>query len=52
MSNIVKYISIKNRTYYFFNDIIYIEDFDANNNRMDDKSYDKRDLKISRISSL
>ena len=35
----VKDINIKNRTYYFFNDIIYIENFDANNIRIDEKSY-------------
>ena len=31
MSNIVKERSIKNHTYYFFDDIINIKDFDANN---------------------
>ena len=31
MSNKVKHIGIKNRTYYFFNDIINIENFDTNN---------------------
>ena len=31
MSNKVKDIDIKNRTYYFFNDIINIENFDPNN---------------------
>ena len=35
----VKDINIKNRAYYFFNDIIYIENFDANNIRIDEKSY-------------
>ena len=29
MSNKVKYMDIKNRTYYFFNDIINIKNFDA-----------------------
>ena len=33
MSNNVKDINIKNRTYHFFNDIINIEDFDPNNNK-------------------
>ena len=37
MSNKVKKISIKNRTYYFFNDIFNIERFDPNNT--DEKSY-------------
>ena len=35
----VKNINIKNRTYYFFNDIINIEDFDPNNIRIDEKPY-------------
>ena len=34
----VKYINIKNRTYYFFN-IIYIENFDPNNIKIDEKSH-------------
>ena len=36
MSNIVKDINIKKRTYYFFNDIIYIENFDPNNIEIDE----------------
>ena len=39
MSNKVKDINIKNRTYYFFNDIINIEHFDLNNIKIDKKSY-------------
>ena len=39
MSNKVKDISIKNRTYYFFNDIINIENFGSNNVKIDEKSY-------------
>ena len=39
MSNKVKDIDIKNRTYYFFNDIINIKNFGANNNKIDIKSY-------------
>ena len=31
MSNEVKDIDIKNRTYYFFNDMINIKNFDPNN---------------------
>ena len=38
MSNIVKDINIKERTYYFFNDIIYIENFDPNNIEIDEKN--------------
>ena len=39
MSNKVKDIHIKNRTYYFFNDIINIKNFDPNNIKIDKKSY-------------
>ena len=37
MSNIIKDISIKNRTYYFLNYIINIKDFDPNNTKIDEK---------------
>ena len=39
----VKDINIKNRTYYFFNDIIYVENFDRNNIKLD-KNSDKNIL--------
>ena len=39
MSNKVKDIYIKNRTYYFFNDIISIKNFDLNNIKIDEKLY-------------
>ena len=39
MRNKVKYIDIKNRTYYFFNDIINIKKIDPNNIKIDEKSY-------------
>ena len=39
MSNKVKDISIKNKTCYFFNYIINIENFDLNNIKIDEKSY-------------
>ena len=39
MSNKVKDINIKIRTYYFFNDIINIENFDPNNIKTDENSY-------------
>ena len=39
MSNNVKDIDIKSRTYYFFNDIIDIKNFDPNNVKIDEKSY-------------
>ena len=35
----VKDINIKNHTYYFFNSIINIKDFDPDNIRIDEKSY-------------
>ena len=38
MSNKVKDIDIKNRTYYFFDDIINIKKFDPNNIKIDEKS--------------
>ena len=39
MSNKIKEIDIKNQTYYFFDDIINIKNFDANNIKIDEKSY-------------
>ena len=39
MSNKGKDIDIKNRTYYFFHDIINIKNFDPNNIKADEKSY-------------
>ena len=38
MSNKIKDIDINNRTYYFFDDIINIENFDSNNIKIDKKS--------------
>ena len=35
----IKQINIKNRTYYFYNDIIYLKDFDAKLLKVDKKSY-------------
>ena len=37
MSSKVKDIDIKNRTYYFFDDIINIKNFDLNNIEIDEK---------------
>ena len=34
-----KQINIKNRTYYFYNDIIDLENFDAKLLKIDEKSY-------------
>ena len=39
MSNKVKDMSIKNRTYYFFDNIISMKKFNPNNNKIDEKSY-------------
>ena len=39
MSNKFKDIDIKNHTYYFFNDIINIKNFDPNKIKIDEKSY-------------
>ena len=39
MSNKVKDIDIKNRTQYFFNDIINIKSFDPDKIKIDEKSY-------------
>ena len=44
MSNKVKDIDMKNRTYYLFNDIINMKNFDSNNIKID--HYDKRSRKI------
>ena len=62
MSNKVKDIDIKNRTYYFFNDIINIKNFDPHNIEIDEKSYKNiliyyvgyvtiKDLKYVKINS-
>ena len=39
MSNKVKDVSIKNHTYYFFNDIVNIKIFDPSNIKIDEISY-------------
>ena len=40
----IKEIDIKNRTYYFYNDIINIETFDSNNLKLDKKTYKHLDI--------
>ena len=40
----IKEINIKNRTYYFFNDMINIKNFDSNLLEIDKKSYKNIDL--------
>ena len=37
----IKQINIKNRTYYFFNDMINIKEFDSSQLKIDKKSYKK-----------
>ena len=39
-----KEINIKNRTYYFFDDMIYIKDFDSNLLKIEKKSYKNIDI--------
>ena len=39
MSNIIEDRNIKNRLYYFFDDIINIKEFDPSNIKLDEKSY-------------
>ena len=39
MSNNVKDINIKNHTYYFFEGIINIKEFDPSNIKLDENSY-------------
>ena len=39
MGNKIKDIDIKNHTYYLFNDIINVNNFDPNNNKIDEKSH-------------
>ena len=40
----IKQINIKNKTYYFFNDMINIGDFDSNLLKIDKKSYKNIDI--------
>ena len=42
-----KKINIKNRTYYFYNDIIDLKNFDSNSLKLDKKTY--KDLDIFNI---
>ena len=47
MSSKVEDASIKNRTYYFFNDFINIENFGPNKIKIDENSY--KDILICNI---
>ena len=40
----IKELNIKNRTYYYFNDIINIKDFHSNLLRIDKKRYKDSDI--------
>ena len=40
----IKQINIKNRTYYFYNDIVNLKDFDTRLLKVDGKSYKKIDI--------
>ena len=40
----VKQINIKNRTYYFYNDIIDLENFESNMLKIDKKSFTTLDI--------
>ena len=46
----LKQINIKNRTYYFFNDIIDLENFDSSLLKIDKKSY--KDIGIYNIGYI
>ena len=39
-----KKINIKNRTYYFYNDLIDLKNFDATSLKVDKKDYNKIDI--------
>ena len=66
MSNKAKDIDIKNRTNYFFNEIINIKNFDRNDIKIDEKSYknifiyytgyltikDSKNVKINSVNPL
>ena len=46
----VKQINVKNRNYYFYNDIINLKDFDAKLLKVDKKSY--KDIDVSYIAYI
>ena len=45
-----KQINIKNRTYYFYNDIFNLENFDSSSLKLDEKSY--KDIAIYNIGYI
>ena len=46
----INQVNIKNRTYYFYNDIINIENFDSDMLKLDNKSY--KDIGIDNIGYI
>ena len=46
----IKQINIKNRTYYFYNDVTELENFDSNLLKIDKKSY--KDIGIYNIGYI
>ena len=47
---VIKQVNIKNRTYYFYNDIIDLKYFDAGLLKIDKKSY--KDISIYNIGQI
>ena len=48
----IKQINIKNRTYYFFNGMINIENFNPNLLKIDEKSYKNIDIYYIRYITI
>ena len=48
----IKQINIKNQTYYFFDDIINIKNFDSNLLKIDKKSYKSIDIYYIRYITM
>ena len=42
----IKQINIKNRTYYFHNDVIYLDEFDGSKIKADRKNFNDIDIFI------
>ena len=42
----IKQINIKNRTYYFYNDVIYLDEFDGSKIKADRKNFNDIDIFI------
>ena len=48
---VIKELNIKNQTYYFFNDMINIQNFQSNLLKIDKKHYKDFDITIKKISN-